>query len=111
MSFMAVSSEIAPMFPPNVPERNRVESEWSIPQRPMKLSQQVRSISHLKANAPELIRRLAERREPVVLTVNGEAKAVLQDIESYDQTQETLVLFKILALAGRFADGPTRGHA
>ena len=67
----------------------------------MKLSQRVKSISHLKANAPDMIRDLAERREPVVLTVNGEAKAVLQDIASYDQTQETIALLKLLALAGK----------
>lgn len=67
----------------------------------MKLSHRVKSISHLKANAPDMIREMAERREPVVLTVNGEARAVLQDIESFDQTQETLALLKILALAGK----------
>lgn len=32
---------------------------------------------------------------------NGEAKAVVQDIRSYEQTQETLALLKILALGGR----------
>jgi prevent-host-death family protein len=67
----------------------------------MKLSQRVKSISHLKANAPDMIRELTERREPVILTVNGEAKAVLQDIVSYDQTRETLALLKILALASK----------
>jgi prevent-host-death family protein len=67
----------------------------------MKLSQRVKSISHLKANASDMIRQLTAQREPVVLTVNGEAKAVLQDIESYDQSQETLALLKVLALAGK----------
>lgn len=64
----------------------------------MKLSEQVKPISYLKAHAPEVIRSLAETREPVIITLHGEAKAVLQDIASYEQTQETLALLKMLAL-------------
>ncbi len=65
----------------------------------MKLSEQVKPISYLKARAADVIRTLAERRKPVVITVHGEAKAVLQDIASYEQTQETLALLKMLALS------------
>ena len=41
---------------------------------------------------------LTEGREPLVITQNGEAKAVIQDVASYEETQETLALLKILAL-------------
>jgi prevent-host-death family protein len=61
----------------------------------------VRPISYVKANAAELIRELAEQREPLVITQNGEARAVMQDVASYEQTQETLALLKILALGNR----------
>jgi PHD/YefM family antitoxin component YafN of YafNO toxin-antitoxin module len=44
---------------------------------------------------------MAERREPVVITQNGVAKAVIQDVASYEQTQETMALLKILALGNR----------
>jgi prevent-host-death family protein len=44
---------------------------------------------------------LAERREPVVITQNGEAKAVLQDVASYEETQETLALLRLLAIGNR----------
>ena len=47
------------------------------------------------------MRNLAEQREPLVITQNGEAKMVIQDIESYEQTQETMALLKILALGNR----------
>lgn len=40
----------------------------------------------------------AEARERIVITQNGEAKAVLEDVASYDETQETLALLKLLAL-------------
>ncbi len=64
----------------------------------MKLSSQVKSISYLKANAADIVRTLKEDGQPYVITQNGEAKAVIQDIESYEQTQETLALLKVLAL-------------
>jgi prevent-host-death family protein len=64
----------------------------------MRYSSQVKPISYLKAKAAEVLTRLAEDREPLVITQNGEAKAVLQDVASFEQTQETLALLKILAL-------------
>jgi len=67
----------------------------------MKLSSQIKPISYLKAHAAEIVRKLNERREPLVITQNGEAKVVIQDIESYEQTQETIALLKILALGTR----------
>ena len=67
----------------------------------MKLSSQIKPISYLKAHAAEIVRNLGEQREPLVITQNGEAKVVMQDIESYEQTQETMALLKILALGNR----------
>jgi prevent-host-death family protein len=67
----------------------------------MKYSSQIKPISYLKANAAEVIRQLAKRREPLVITQNGEAKAVIQDIASYEEGQETMALLKILALGNR----------
>ena len=67
----------------------------------MKYSSQIKPISYLKANAAEVMRRLAEKREPLVITQNGQARAVMQDVATYEQTQETLALLKILALGNR----------
>jgi prevent-host-death family protein len=64
-------------------------------------SSQIKPISYLKANAAEVLDRLAERREPMLITQNGEAKAVIQDVSSYEETQETLALLKVLALGNR----------
>lgn len=64
----------------------------------MRYRTQIQPISYLKANAAQVLLQLAEQREPMIITQNGEAKAVIQDIASYDQTQETLALLKILAL-------------
>ncbi|MCY3954859.1 MAG: type II toxin-antitoxin system Phd/YefM family antitoxin [Nitrospira sp.] len=67
----------------------------------MKLSGRIKPISYLKAHAAEIVRTLGNRQEPLIITQNGEAKGVLQDIDSYEQTQETVALLKILALGNR----------
>lgn len=67
----------------------------------MKYSAQVKPISFLKAHAADVLLDLADRREPMVITQNGEAKAVLQDIASFEQTQDTLALLKLLALGNQ----------
>ncbi len=67
----------------------------------MRLSNRIKPISYLKANAAEIIRHLGEDGDPLIITQNGEAKVIIQDIESYEQTQETMALLKILALGNR----------
>ena len=67
----------------------------------MKLRGHIKPISYLKSNTPDVIRGLVEDRTPVVITLHGEAKAVIQDVDSFDDTQETLALLKILALGSR----------
>jgi prevent-host-death family protein len=67
----------------------------------VRYSTQIRPISYLKANAAEVLRVLEEQRKPMIITQNGEAKAVIQDVVSYEETQETLALLKILALGSQ----------
>ena len=62
----------------------------------MKLSERIKPISYLKANAAEVIAKLAEHQQPMIITVNGEAKAVLQDIDSYEEMQEAIAMLKAL---------------
>lgn len=67
----------------------------------MKLSSQIKSISYLRAHAADIVRDMSAQGEPLIITQNGEARVVMQDIESYEQTQETMALLKILALGSR----------
>ena len=67
----------------------------------MRYSTQIKPISYLKANAAEVLQQLTDQRLPMVITQNGEAKAVIQDVATYEQTQETLALLKILALGNQ----------
>ncbi len=67
----------------------------------MSYSLQVKPISYLKANAAKVLTDLSEQRQPLVITQNGKAKAVLQDVASFEETQETLALLKILAVGNQ----------
>ena len=68
---------------------------------PMSLSERIKPISYLKAHAAEILRTLGDRPEPLIITQNGEAKAVVQDIDSYERMQESVALLKMLALGNR----------
>lgn len=70
----------------------------------MRYSEQIKPISDLKANMAEVMVKLTESGSPMIITQNGEAKAVIQHIESYEETQETLALLKILALGQQQAE-------
>jgi prevent-host-death family protein len=68
----------------------------------MRYSTQIKPISYVKAHAAELLDRITEEREPIIITQNGEARAVLVDVASYDEmTQETQTVLKVLALADK----------
>ena len=75
----------------------------------MRLSRQIKPISYLKAHAAELARDLGKTGEPLIITQNGNAKLVVQDIESYEKAEATLAMLKILALGNRqIEQGRTR---
>lgn len=74
----------------------------------MSLANSIKPISYFKANAAQVLDKIAISGEPLIITQNGEAKAVVQDIVSYEKTQETLALLKILALGRKqVAEGKT----
>ncbi len=66
----------------------------------MRLSESVKSISYLKANAANMIEEINQDQKTYVITQNGEAKVIVQDIKVFEQTQEALALLKILAMSG-----------
>ena len=67
----------------------------------MKLSESVKPISYLKSHTAEVLRDVSEGQRTMVITQHGEARAVLQDIASYEQTQESLALLKMLAQSSK----------
>ncbi|UCF64845.1 MAG: type II toxin-antitoxin system Phd/YefM family antitoxin [bacterium] len=67
----------------------------------MKPSEAIKPISFLKTHASEVIRDISKNRKTMVITQNGEAKVVVQDIKVYEEIQDSLALLKILALSNK----------
>jgi prevent-host-death family protein len=67
------------------------------------LAQDLKSISYVKAHITEVVDYVEDSRSPIVITQNGEAKAVLVDIESYEKTIHAINLSKLLHLSEKSA--------
>jgi len=67
----------------------------------MKFSESIKPISYLKTHASEVIRDVSDNQKTMIITHNGEAKVVLQDVKVYEQTQEAIALLKILTSSGK----------
>ncbi|CAK7032609.1 MAG: hypothetical protein DESF_01371 [Desulfovibrio sp.] len=63
----------------------------------MQLHSDIKPISWLKNNAKQMVETVAETGNPMVITQNGEAKAVVMNVREYDQMQESLALLRMLA--------------
>lgn len=76
----------------------------------MKLSTQIKPISYLKSHTAQIVKELADSRQPLVITQNGEATLVVLDVKSFEERESTLALLKILAMGsqeierGKFRD-------
>ena len=57
----------------------------------------VKPITYMKTHSAELIADVNKRRSPIVITQNGEPRAVVVDIESYERTQDALMMLKLIA--------------
>jgi prevent-host-death family protein len=65
----------------------------------MNISRDIKPVSYLKAKAADLLKQVNETRRPVIITQNGEPRAVLQDPESYEKMRNAIGLLKILAIS------------
>jgi prevent-host-death family protein len=63
------------------------------------LRENVKPISYIKTNAAQMMKYVNERKSPVIITQNGEAKAVLMDIETYQDTEDAFALMNIIKIA------------
>ncbi len=63
----------------------------------MNLREDIKPISYIKTNAADMLKRVNDTHNPIVITQNGEAKAVLMDTESYQEMRNSLGILKLLA--------------
>jgi len=65
----------------------------------MDISRDIKPVSYLKARAADLLKQINETHRPVIITQNGEPRAVLQDPESYEKMRNAIGLLKILSIS------------
>ena len=63
------------------------------------LAVDIKPISYIKTNAAEMMKYVTDRRNPIIITQNGEAKAVLVDIQTYQETQDAFALLHLIKIA------------
>lgn len=61
----------------------------------------IKPISYIKAHTAEIVRQVGDNKNPIVVTQNGEAKAVILDVDSYQSLIDTINLMKIISIGDR----------
>ncbi len=64
----------------------------------MNIKEDVRPVTYLKSRTADLLQQLNETHRPVIITQNGEPRAVIQDPETYERTKNAVGLMKLIAL-------------
>ena len=65
----------------------------------MHISKDIKPVSYLKARAAELLKQINDTRRPVIITQNGEPRAVLQDPESYENMRTAIGILKLISIS------------
>jgi prevent-host-death family protein len=63
----------------------------------MNITIDIKPITYLKAKTADLIKQINETQRPVIITQNGEPKAVLQDPQSYENMRNAIGLLKLIS--------------
>ncbi len=63
----------------------------------MNISTDIRPISYLKSKSADLLKQVNDTHRPVIITQNGEPKAVLQDPESYENMRNAIGILKLIS--------------
>ena len=64
----------------------------------MKISTDIKPVSVLKSRAKDMLNQVNETHRPIIITQNGEPRAVLQDTESYENMRKTIGILKLISL-------------
>ena len=63
----------------------------------MNISTDIKPVTYLKAKAADLLKQINETHRPVIITQNGEPKAVLQDPKSYEDMRNAIGMLKLIS--------------
>jgi prevent-host-death family protein len=65
----------------------------------MQLTEDIKPISYLKSKAADVLKQINETHRPMIITQNGEVRAIVQDPKSYEDMKNTISLLKILSFS------------
>lgn len=65
----------------------------------MQIINDIKSVTYLKSRAADVLKHINETHRPMIITQNGEAKAVIQDPKSYEDMKNAISILKLLSFA------------
>jgi len=65
----------------------------------MQITNDIKPITYLKSKAADVLKQINETHRPMIITQNGEAKAVIQDPQSYENMKNAISMLKLLSFA------------
>ncbi len=65
----------------------------------MEIVNDIKPVTYLKSRAADVLKYINETHRPMIITQNGEAKAVIQDPKSYQDMRNALAIMKLLSFA------------
>ena len=63
----------------------------------MNITSDIKSITYLKSKAADLLNQINKTHRPVIITQNGEPRAVLQDPKSYENMRNAIGILKLVS--------------
>ena len=78
----------------------------------MNMATAIEPVTELKTRSAKIIKEARDSGQPIVITQNGRATAVLQDVETYEEQRRALLLLKLMAQGDQeLTRGRTVDHA
>ncbi|WP_456456768.1 type II toxin-antitoxin system Phd/YefM family antitoxin [Nitratifractor sp.] len=65
----------------------------------MQIVDDIKPVTYLKSKTADVLKYINETHRPIIITQNGEAKAVIQDPKSYQDMKNALAIMKLLSFA------------
>ena len=63
----------------------------------MNIVNDIKPITYLKSRSADLLNQINETQRPVIITQNGEPRAVLQDPKSYENMRNAIGILKLIS--------------
>jgi len=77
----------------------------------MNISQDIKPVTYLKSRAADLLKQINETHRPVIITQNGEPRAILQDPKSYEDMRNAIGMLKLISQADEeIRDGKSKSQ-